>query len=168
MELQGTWGMAMFLIALAAAHAAEETVAGLRSFDASRGAGDDCCPAMERASLVVRKVGLFLLLAALAASGVLVDAFWMWIALGIIAATVVRHAARSLSARAYTPGVATSAALVVYVAWLLGQSWREGLPGDPSAWGAMVLGIAFIAINDLGARRHADTTSRPVPEQTSR
>jgi hypothetical protein len=79
----------------------------------------------------------------------------MWIALGIIAANAMKHAASSLSAQAYTPGAASSAAFLVYVALLLGESGHQGLPREPSAWGAMALGIAFIAINHLSGRRSA-------------
>jgi len=158
MEWQITWSVAVVLIALAAAHLAEEVVAGFRGFEAPRRAGDDCGPAMERASFVAGRIGFFLLLVALAASGVLVDPFWLWIGLGVIAADVVKHVTSSLSARAYTPGFGTSVAYLVYGAWLLGQSLHQGLPHELSNWGAMVIGIVFVAINDLSTRRNADAT----------
>jgi hypothetical protein len=107
---------------------------------------------------VAGRIGLFLLLVALAASGVLVDPFWLWLGLGMIAADVAKHVTSSLSARAYTPGLGTSIAYLVYGAWLLGQSLHQGLPQEISNWGAMVIGIGFVAINDLSARRDADAT----------
>jgi hypothetical protein len=158
MEWQITWSVAVVLIALAAAHLAEEVVAGLRGFEVPRRVGDDCGAAMARASFVAGRIGHFLLLVALAASGVLVDPFWLWLGLGMIAADVAKHVTSSLSARAYTPGLGTSVAYLVYGAWLLGQSLHQGLAHELSDWGAMVIGIVFVAINDLSGRRNVDAT----------
>lgn len=158
MEWQVTWSVAVVLIALAAAHMAEQVVAGFRGFEARRCASDDCSTAMERASFVAGEIGLFLLVVALAVSGVLVDPFWLWIGLGMIAADVAKHVTSSLSAQAYTPGLATSVAYLMYGAWLLSQSLQQGLHHELSNWGAMVIGIVFVAINDLSAQRNADAS----------
>ena len=148
MEAQVGWGAAMILMALMAAHAAEEIVA----------AGRLSC--MEGASAAVRikarlgdRIGPLLLLVALALSGVLVYAFWIWLALGIIVADLAQHAARSIGVRAYTPGGATGAFLAVYVLSFIGGSLFGPSWAWPSSSGALVIGIAFIAVGYLSAQR---------------
>lgn len=147
MESQVGWGTASIFIALAAAHAAEEVVAECRFPD------PQASSAVARwKGLVGDRIGLLLLLLTLALAGVLVDQFWIWLALGIVTADLVQHAASSIAARAYTPGVATAALLAVYVLAFVSGSVSAG-PGEPSSWGAMVIGMAFVAIGYLSAQR---------------
>lgn len=155
MEAQIGWGAAIVLMALLAAHAAEEIVAEGRS------------RSMRAGSIVVRckawageRIGPLLLLLALALSGVLVDAFWIWLALGIVVADVAQHAACSIRVRAYTPGVATGAFLAVYALAFVGGSLSGPSWTEPSSWGAMVIGAAFVAIGYLSTRRR-----RPLAPQ---
>jgi hypothetical protein len=95
MAAQVGWGAASIFTALAAAHAAEEVAAELRSVKAVTIA--------RLRRLAGERIGPLLLLAALAASGVLVDDFWLWLALGITTADLVQHARRSLRVTGYTP-----------------------------------------------------------------
>ena len=144
MAAQVGWGAATIFTALAVARTGEEIAAELRSVKAV---------SMARLrGLAGEKVGPLLLLAALAASGVLIDDFWLWLALGIAAADLVQHAAGSIRARAYTPGVATGALLAGFVLAFVAGSVAEAW-GDRSSWGAMVLGMAFVAIGHLSAPR---------------
>ena len=119
MEAQVGWGAAVILMALMAAHAAEEIVAAGR-LSCMRGGS----AAMRIKAWLGDRIGPLLLLVALALAGVLVHAFWIWLALGIIAADLAQHAARSIGVRAYTPGVATGAFLAVYVLSFIGGSCR--------------------------------------------
>jgi Protein of unknown function with HXXEE motif len=145
MAAQVGWSAASIFVALAVTHAGEEIAAELRSLNAA--------VSMARLrGLVGERIGPLLLLAALAASGVLVDDFWLWLALGIATADLVQHAGSSIRARAYTPGVATAALLAVYVLAFAAGSLSEAW-GDPSSWGAMVIGSAFVAIGHLSAPR---------------
>jgi hypothetical protein len=149
MESQVGWGTASIFIALAAAHAAEETVAEYRFSDAQ---GFRSAVARWK-SLAADRIGLLLLLLALTLAGVLVDQFWIWLALGIVTADLMQHAASGIAARAYTPGAATAALLAVYVLAFVSGSVSAGLGGEPSSWGAMVIGMAFVAIGYLSAQR---------------
>ncbi|MGH6920915.1 MAG: HXXEE domain-containing protein [Geminicoccaceae bacterium] len=146
MEAQVGWGTAILFIALAAAHAVEGIVAECRS-------ASDGCSIARFAGLVGDRIGPLLLLVALAAAGVLVDDFWIWLALGIVAADLVRHAAASIRARAYTPGAVTGALLAVYVLSFVTGSASQPLWGEASSWGAMVIGMAFVAIGQLSTQR---------------
>jgi phosphatidylglycerophosphate synthase len=102
---------------------------------------------------VADRIGPLLLLVAVALAGVLVHAFWIWLALGIVAADLAQHAARSIRVMAYTPGIATGAFVVVYVLAFVGGSLSEPSWAQPSSWGALVIGIAFVAIGYLSAQR---------------
>jgi Protein of unknown function with HXXEE motif len=155
MGAQIGWGTAIVLMALVAAHAAEEILAEGR-FSGIRGA-----------SMIVRlkawtgeRIGPLLLLVGLALAGVLVDAFWIWLALGIIVADLAQHAACSITVRAYTPGAATGAFLAVYVLSFVGGSLSGPSWTQPSSWGAMVIGIAFVAIGYLSMRRRQALTAQ--------
>jgi len=147
MEAQVGWGTAIVLMALVAAHAAEEIMA--ESLPRMRGLS----AAMRFKAWVGERIGPLLLLVALALSGVLVDDFWIWLALGIIVADLAQHAACSIRVRAYTPGVATGAFLAVYILAFVGGSLSGPSWAEPSSWGAMVIGIAFVAIGYLSMRR---------------
>ncbi len=154
MEPVAGWGMAIVLIAVAAAHIAEEAVAGFRSFFNTQWfAGNENCPVTPFKGLVVDKIGLFLALALLAILGARYDARWIFIAICIITADLVQHAVFSLGRKGYTPGVATSAVYFAYVVYFFSQPDLQSLLGDPSAWGAMGLGVAFIAGNYWMARK---------------
>jgi hypothetical protein len=155
MESQVGWGAALLLMALAAAHAAEEIVAEGR-FSRMPGVG----AATRLKAWLGERIGPLLLLVALALAGVLVDHFWIWLALGIVVADLAGHAASSISVRAYTPGVATGAFLAVYVLAFVGGSLAEPAWAESSSWGAMVVGIAFVAIGYLSVRRR-----RPLAPQ---
>ena len=148
MEAQVGWGAAVVLMALVAAHAAEEILAGGR-IPCARGFG----VAMRLKVWASERIAPLLLLLALALAGALLDAFWIWLALGIIVADLAQHAACSFRRRAYTPGVATGAFLAVYVLAFVGGSLSGPSWAGPSDWGAMVIGIAFVAIGYLGTRR---------------
>ncbi len=155
MAAQVGWGAASIFIALAVAHAGEEIAAELRSVKAVSIA--------RLRGLLGERIGPLLLLAALAASGVLIDDFWLWLALGITAAGLVQHAESSIRARAYTPGVATGALLAVYIlafagGWLSTASWS-----DPSSWGAMVIGVAFVAMVHLSGLRDRPPVTQGLP-----
>ena len=145
MAAQVGWGAASIFIALAVTHAGEEIAAELRSVKAVSLA--------RLRALVGERIGPLLLRAALAASGVLVAHFWLWLALGIATADLVQHAAGSIRARAYTPGVATGALLAGFVLTFVAGSVAEASWSDRSSWGAMVLGMAFVAIGHLSAPR---------------
>jgi phosphatidylglycerophosphate synthase len=138
----------MIFMALMAAHAAEEIVAAGRL-----SCMEGCSAAVRIKAWVGDRIGPLLLLVALALAGVLVHAFWTWLALGIIVADLAQHAARSIRVRAYTPGVATGAFLAVYILAFVGGSLSEPSWARPSAWGAMVIGIAFVAVGYLSAQR---------------
>jgi hypothetical protein len=155
MEAQIGWGTAIVLMALMAAHAVEEILAEGRT-PCMRGLS----PVTRFKAWVGERIGPLLLLVALALSGVLVDAFWIWLALGIIVADLAQHAACSIRVRAYTPGVATGAFLAVYVLSFVGGSLSGPSWAEPSSWGAMVIGIAFVAIGYLSVRRR-----RPLAPQ---
>jgi phosphatidylglycerophosphate synthase len=148
MEAQVGWGAAMILMALMAAHAAEEIVAAGRL-----SCMEGCSAAVRIKAWVGDRIGPLLLLVAVALAGVLVHAFWIWLALGIIAADLAQHAARSIRVRAYTPGVATGAFLAVYVLAFVGGSLTGPSWARPSSWGALVIGIAFVAVGYLSAQR---------------
>jgi hypothetical protein len=145
MAAQVGWGAAIIFIALAVAHAGEEIAAELRS-------ADEPVSMARLRGLIGERIGRLLLLAALAASGVLIDDFWLWLALGITTADLVQHARSSIRAGPYTPGVATGALLVAYLAFVGGRV-SESPWGDPSSWGAIVIGIAFVAMGYLSAPR---------------
>jgi hypothetical protein len=155
MAAQVGWSAASIFIALAVTHACEEIAAELRSVKAVSLA--------RLQDLVGERIGPLLLLATLAAAGVLVDDFWLWLALGITAADVAQHAAYSIRARAYTPGVATGTLLAAYVlasvdGWMSDAPWR-----DPSSWGAMVIGVAFVAMGNLSAPRKGPPSQEGRP-----
>jgi hypothetical protein len=154
MEFQVSWATAIILIAVAAAHIAEETVARFREFfNMEWFTGNEDCPVTRFKGLVVDKIGLFLFLAAFAAAGAVYDGRVMFIAVGIILADLVQHAVFSIGKKSYTPGVATSAAYLAYVVYFFGYSESRHLLNDPLAWVAMVAGAAFIAGNYWIARR---------------
>jgi hypothetical protein len=159
MEAQVGWGTAMIFIALAAAHAIEAIVAGRRS---SQIAGTGTTT--RGSGRVAERVGLLLLLAALAAAGVLVDHVWIWLALGIVTANLVRHAAASIRVRTYTPGIATGALLAVYVVAFIAGPVSEAARAELSSWAAMVIGIAFVAIGHLSTQRRRP----PAPQLPTR
>jgi hypothetical protein len=142
MEAQAGWGAAMFFVALAAAHGVEQVVAECR---AAKGG----CSIAGFKGLVGDRLGSLLLLLALATAGVLIDEFWLWLALGIVGADFAQHAASSIRIRAYTPGVATGAFLLVYLLYFIADSAAQASWEKPSAWGAMVIGIAFVALGYL-------------------
>lgn len=147
-ESQVSWVMAIILIVVAAAHIAEETVAGFREFfNTEWFAGNENCPVTRRKGLVFDKIGLFLVLAGLAVAGATYDARVMLIALGIIAADLVQHAVFSIGKRGYTPGVATSALYVAYVVYFFSHAELRYLLNDPRSWAALTAGAAGIAIN---------------------
>jgi hypothetical protein len=148
MEAQLGWGTAIVLMALVAAHAAEEIVAADR-FSRLRGGS----AAMRFKVWLGERIGPLLLLVGLALAGVLVHAFWIWLALGIVAADLVQHAASSIHGRAYTPGVVTGALLAVYILSFVTGSVSQPLWGEASSWGAMVIGMAFVAIGHLSTQR---------------
>jgi hypothetical protein len=153
MESEVGWGMAIVLIAVAAAHIAEESVADFRSFfNMQWFAGNQNCPVTPFKGLVVDKIGLFLTLGLFAILGAGYDARWIFIAIGIITADLVQHAVFSLGKKGYTPGVATSAVYFVYVVYFFSQPDLRGLLGDPLAWAALGLGALFIAGNYWMAR----------------
>jgi Protein of unknown function with HXXEE motif len=153
MDSEVGWGMSLILIVVAAAHIAEESVAGFRRFFNTQWfAGTEDCPVGRFKGLVVDKIGLFLFLALLAISGASRDARWIFIAIGIITADLAQHATFSIKTKGYTPGVATSAAYFVYVVYFFSRPEIQGLWHDPFAWGAMALGAAFILGNYLSAR----------------
>jgi len=146
MAAQVAWDPAIVFIALAVAHAGEEIAAELRPANGA--------VSMARLrGLIGERLGPLLLLAALAIAGVLVDDFWLWLALGITAADLVQHAGCSIRSRGYTPGVATAALLAVFVLAFVGGWVSEASWDEPSSWGAMVIGIAFVAIGHLSAQR---------------
>jgi len=146
MAAQVGWGAASVFIALAAAHAGEEIAAELRSVKEAVS-----LPRLRR--LIGERLAPLLLLAALAAAGVLIDDFWLWLALGFTVADLAQHAASSIRLRGYTPGLATAPLLAVFIllfagGWVAQPSWHE-----PSSWGAVMLGMALVAISQLGAPR---------------
>jgi phosphatidylglycerophosphate synthase len=148
MEAQVGWGAATILMALMAAQAAEEIVAaGRLSYM------EGCSAAARIKAWVSDRIGPLLLLVAVALAGVLVHAFWIWLALGIIAADLAQHAARSIRIRAYTPGAATGAFLAVYTLAFVGGSLSGPSWAQPSSWGALVIGIAFVVVGYLSAQR---------------
>jgi hypothetical protein len=57
------------------------------------------------------------------------------------------------SVRAYTPGIATGAFLAVYILAFVGGSLSGPSWAEPWSWGAMVIGIAFVAIGYLSMRK---------------
>jgi hypothetical protein len=144
MEAQLGWGTAIGLMALVAAHAAEEIVTAGR-FSCMPG----CSAAMRFKAWAGDRILPLLLLVGLALSGVLVHAFWTWLALGIIAADLARHAS-NIRLRAYTP---TRAFLAVYILSIVGGSLAEPAWTEPSSWLAMVIGIAFVVVGYLSAHR---------------
>ena len=144
MAAQVGWSAASIFTALVVAHAGEEIAAEIRSKAVSLA---------RLRGLIGERIGPLLLLPALAAAGVLVDDFWLWLALGISTADLVQHGSRSLRVKGYTPGAATAALLAIYIlafagGWLSAASWS-----DPSSWGAMVIGVAFVAMGHLSAPR---------------
>lgn len=145
MELQVTW-MAILLIVLASAHIAEEIVAEFRN-----ACGAVRRPAMQLEDLTIERLGPLAVLVGLAVAAALVDDFWLWIALGMVAVDLMTHASRSVVARSYTPGIATGALGFAFILWLLADSGRHGRLDDPSLWGAMMIGAAFTIIH-LSAR----------------
>jgi phosphatidylglycerophosphate synthase len=148
MEAQVGWGAALIFMALMAAHAAEEIVAAGRL-----SCMEGCSAAVRISAWVGDRIGPLLLLVAVALAGVLVHAFWTWLALGIIAADLSQHAARSIRVRAYPPGIATGAFLVVYILAFVGGSLSGPSWAQPSSWGALAIGIAFVAVGYLSAQR---------------
>ena len=145
MEAQVGWGAALVIMALVAAHAAEEIVAG-----------DVWCPydgiLARLQAWIVERIGALVLLLALALAGALIDAFWTWLALGIIAVDLAQQASRGIRVRAQVPGVATGAFLAVYVLAFVGGSLSGPSWAEPSAWGATMIGMAFVAIGYLSVR----------------
>jgi phosphatidylglycerophosphate synthase len=160
MEAQVGWGAAMILMALMAAHAAEEIVAAGRL-----SCMEGCSAAVRIKAWVADRIGPLLLLVAVALAGVLVHAFWIWLALGIIAADLAQQGARSISVRAYTPGVATGAFLAIYVLAFVGGSLSGPSWAQPASWGGLVIGIAFVAVGYLSTqRKRLFTTQRSAGE----
>jgi hypothetical protein len=157
MEAQVGWGTAIVLMALVAAHAAKEILAAGR------------IPCMQPRSAGMRfqawageRIAPLLLLVALALAGVLVDAFWIWLALGIVVADLTQHAACGIGIRTYTPRDATGVFLAVYVLAFVGGSLSAPSWIGPSAWGAIAIGIAFVAIGYLSARRRRPRAAQRV------
>ena len=155
MEAQIGWGMAMVLMALVAAHAAEEILSeghipGMPGLGA----------AMLLQAWVGERIGPLLLLVALALSGVLLDAFWIWLALGIVLADLAQQTAYSIKGGASTACAATGVFPAVYALAFIGGSLAEPSWAGPSPWGAMVVGIAFVAIGYLSVQRR-----RPLAPQ---
>ena len=138
------------MVALAAVHITEEAVAGFRIFfNTEWFAGNENCPVGRTKGLLVDQIGLFLLLAGLAITGALVEARWLLVAVGIITADLVQHAVFSIAKGKYTPGVATSALYLLYVAYFFGREELRSLVHLDWAWLAMAIGVAFIAVNYL-------------------
>ena len=79
MAAQVGWSTASVFIALAAAHAGEEIAAELRSVK-------EAVSLARLRRLIGERLAPLLLVAALAVSGVLIDDFWLWLALGVLAA----------------------------------------------------------------------------------
>lgn len=159
------------LIALAAVHIAEEAVKGFRSFfNMDWFDGNEDCPVSRIKGLFVDQIGLFLLLVLFAVMGALFNPRWILVAVGIITADLVQHAIFSIAKRKYTPGVATSVLYLLYVAYFLGREELRGLIHLDWAWGAMMGGMAFIAINyvlaslkvRLGRCRLAGSQAQPI------
>jgi hypothetical protein len=148
MESEVGWGMAILFMVLAAAHALEELVAG-RTSSRVYGFGIDA----RLDALAGERISRLPLLLALAASGALVGACWIWLALGIVTADLVQHAALGIRARTYIPGAATGALLALYVLFFLGSSLSQPSWDQFSSWGAMLIGIAFASVCNLSARR---------------
>ena len=148
MEAQIGWGMAMVLMALVAAHAAEEILSEGHIPCVQGGSA-----AMLLQAWVGERIGPLLLLVALALSGVLVGAFWIWLALGIVLADLARHAARSIKSGAVTASSATGVFPAVYALAFVGGSLAAPSWAGPSPWGAMVVGITFVAIGYLSTHR---------------
>lgn len=154
MEIQVEWGLAILLIVIAAAHIAEENLAGFRRFlNTQWFDGNDNCPVTRFKSVVFDQLGLFVGLAALAIAGTVANAFWFFVALGFVAADVMQHAAFSVSKRGYTPGIATSAGYLAYIGYVLSRIEGQGTLDQPLAWIALASGAALIAINYGLARR---------------
>jgi|SRR5215213_3315258 len=148
------------LIALAAAHIGEETVKGFRRFfNTEWFRGNENCPVSRAKGLFIDQIGLFLLLAGLAALGALLDSRWLLVALGIIIADLVQHAVFSIAKMKYTPGVATSTLYLLYVIYFFGrEELRSHLYRD-WAWVAVAVGAAFIAANYTIAKVQAGRCS---------
>jgi phosphatidylglycerophosphate synthase len=160
MEAQVGWGAAMILMALMAAHAAEELVAAGRL-----SCMEGCSAAARFKAWLGDRIGPLLLLVALALAGVLVHAFWVWLALGIVVADLAQHAVRSIRIRAYTPGAPGGAFLAVYVLSFIGGSLFGPSWARPPSWGAMVIGIAFVTVGYLSAqRKRLFRSQRPAGE----
>ncbi|MFQ5616468.1 MAG: HXXEE domain-containing protein [bacterium] len=144
----------VILIALAAVHILEEAVKGFRSFfNTVWFNGNKNCPVGRIKGVLVDKIGLFLLLAALALTGAWVDGRWILIAVGILTADLLQHALFSISKKNYTPGVATSFLYLVYVVYFFSLDELQIPVDDLWAGIAMAVGAAFIGANYLAARR---------------
>jgi hypothetical protein len=148
MEAQVGWGAAMILMALMAAHAAEELVAAGRL-----SCMEGCSAAARIKAWLGDRIGPLLLLAALALAGVLVHAFWIWLTLGIVVADLAQHAAGSIRIGTHAPGVATGTFVAVYVLSFVGGSLFGPSWAWPSSWAAMVIGIAFVTVGYLSTQR---------------
>jgi hypothetical protein len=138
-------GLAAVLIAIAAAHIAEEARAGFTRFlNTEWFAGNATCPVGRFKGLYFDKIGLLagIVLASLLA--VWVDGSWIWIPIGILIADSLQHVVFSASTRRYTPGLATC---VLYLAFLVYFFGRLGLPDGWPGWLALVVGAAVIAGN---------------------
>ena len=147
-----TWSVSIALIASAAFHIGEETVKGFRTFlNTAWFDGTKNCPVGRLKGLLIDKIGLWLFLALLALLGSLFDGRWILVGLGIVTADIVQHALFSLGMKRYTPGLATCALYLVYIAYFLAQCPVPGLADDVWAWAAMAAGAAFIGGNYLSA-----------------
>jgi hypothetical protein len=155
MEAQIGWGMAMVLMALVAAHAAEEILSEGR-IPGTQGLG----AAVLLQAWAGERIGPLLLLVALALSGVLLGAFWIWLALGIALADLARHAYRSIQGRESTPCSATGVFPAVYALAFVGGSLAAPSWAGPSPWGALAVGIACVAIGYLCTQK-----GRPLAPQ---
>ncbi|MGH6924906.1 MAG: HXXEE domain-containing protein [Propylenella sp.] len=149
-----TWTATIVLIALAAIHIGEETLAGFRGFLNTKWFdGTEDCPVSRLKGVVVDKIGLFLGIAVFALAGALFDGRWILVALGIVTTDIVQHAIFSAAKRGYTPGVATSALYLASVVWFFAQPQLRGLVDGPLAWVALAAGAAVIMGNYLLAQR---------------
>lgn len=140
--------VAIFLVIAVALHIAEETAKNFRGFlNTVWFAGDETCPVGRFKGLFIDKIGLFGLLAGTAVAGALFDPRWILLAVGVISADLVQHSIFSVRERAYTPGVATCAIYLIYLAVFFGQGELRDLLELPLAWEALALGAAFIGGN---------------------
>jgi hypothetical protein len=147
------FSIAVVLVALAAIHIAEESVAGFRRFfNTEWFAGGENCPVGRAKGVLVDQIGLFLVIASLSILGAMIDARCILVAVGIITADLVQHAVFSFAKSKYTPGVATSALYFAFVLYFLGRRELRSLMYLDRAWLAMAVGFAFIAGNYFFSR----------------